>query len=134
MRNRAKCKLCNSIIESFHERDYVTCKCGEISIDGGLYKLWTHANNYENFLRVDDEDNEIMVKYIKESENEKTNTQSQKIEAEPPRLSRQDMLRELETMIKYDENLPANAMHAPIIRAELNSYMMLVLAIFKEKE
>ena len=55
MKNRAKCKLCNSIIESFHRHDYVTCACGEIAVDGGLDYFKVIARDYANFLRIDDE-------------------------------------------------------------------------------
>ena len=34
-RNRAKCKKCQDVIESKHRHDFVTCKCGSISLDGG---------------------------------------------------------------------------------------------------
>ena len=61
MRNRAKCKLCQSTIESFHPTDLVLCKCGEISVDAGE-GLKCAAKSWENFLRVDDEGNEIIVK------------------------------------------------------------------------
>jgi hypothetical protein len=33
--NRGKCLLCGDIIESKHVHDYVTCKCGKFSVDGG---------------------------------------------------------------------------------------------------
>lgn len=33
--NRAKCLICNDIIESKHVHDYVTCSCGNVSVDGG---------------------------------------------------------------------------------------------------
>ena len=33
--NRAKCLKCNDIIESKHRHDYVSCKCGACSVDGG---------------------------------------------------------------------------------------------------
>jgi len=33
--NKAMCTNCESIIESFHRHDFVTCKCGKISVDGG---------------------------------------------------------------------------------------------------
>lgn len=69
MRNRAKCKLCNSIIESFHSHDYVSCDCDEISVDGGSDFMRASAKNWENFIRIDEEDNEIPVKVIeKETE------------------------------------------------------------------
>ena len=35
IRNRAKCKKCKQIIESKFTHDFVTCKCGAISLDGG---------------------------------------------------------------------------------------------------
>ena len=35
-RNAAKCLLCEDIIESKHVHDFVTCKCGNVSVDGGL--------------------------------------------------------------------------------------------------
>ena len=37
--NKAKCKFCGDIIESKHVHDYVVCKCGKISVDGGKYYL-----------------------------------------------------------------------------------------------
>jgi len=32
---KVKCNKCNSIIESLHSHDFVTCSCGKVSIDGG---------------------------------------------------------------------------------------------------
>src|SRR5271166_4679007 len=57
IKNRAKCKLCKDILESFHQHDYVTCTCGEISIDGGTSYWRCAAKNWENFLRLDDNGN-----------------------------------------------------------------------------
>jgi len=34
--NKAQCAKCSDIIESKHGHDFVTCKCGEIFIDGGV--------------------------------------------------------------------------------------------------
>ena len=36
LRNRARCKDCGEIIESFHVHDFVRCACGKIAVDGGL--------------------------------------------------------------------------------------------------
>lgn len=33
--NMAKCLICGDIIESVHRHDYVTCSCGNLSVDGG---------------------------------------------------------------------------------------------------
>lgn len=35
-RNAAKCLKCNTVIESKYRHDFVTCPCGNISVDGGL--------------------------------------------------------------------------------------------------
>lgn len=35
VRNRIKCLFCLDIIESKFTHDFVTCKCGALSIDGG---------------------------------------------------------------------------------------------------
>lgn len=35
VKNAAKCLKCGDIIESIHRHDYVTCSCGNISVDGG---------------------------------------------------------------------------------------------------
>ncbi len=34
-RNSAKCLKCNTEIESVHRHDFVTCPCGNVSVDGG---------------------------------------------------------------------------------------------------
>jgi len=66
MRNRAKCKLCQSVLESFTIQDYVECKCGEIGIWGGNQNLECCARHWSNFLRLDEKDNEIPVIVTKE--------------------------------------------------------------------
>ena len=68
MRNRAKCKLCSDILESFHEHDWVSCKCGEISICGGNVKLECSAKDWKSFLRVDDQGNVIVPKVMQKDE------------------------------------------------------------------
>lgn len=35
IRNRIRCKRCGDIIESKSRHDFVTCKCGTCSVDGG---------------------------------------------------------------------------------------------------
>ena len=34
-KNAAKCLKCGDVIESKHRHDYVTCSCGNVSVDGG---------------------------------------------------------------------------------------------------
>lgn len=50
VRNSARCRLCNDEIESKYRWDFVTCKCGEISVDGGKDYLKRLARNFENFI------------------------------------------------------------------------------------
>lgn len=33
--NRGRCKLCGDIIESTNRHEFVTCRCGACSVDGG---------------------------------------------------------------------------------------------------
>ena len=35
IKNAIQCKLCGDIIESTGRHDYVECKCGACSVDGG---------------------------------------------------------------------------------------------------
>lgn len=50
IRNAARCKLCGDEIESKHRHDFVTCKCGEISIDGGTAYVRCLANDFNNLI------------------------------------------------------------------------------------
>lgn len=49
IRNRAKCLLCNDIIESKHRHDFVSCSCGNIFIDGGLEYSRGGAKDMKSF-------------------------------------------------------------------------------------
>ena len=44
IRNRAKCKLCGDIVESFSVHDYRECSCGNASVDGGRDYLKRSGN------------------------------------------------------------------------------------------
>lgn len=120
MRNRAKCKLCQSIIESFHSTDYVECKCGHIAVDGGE-AMRCAAIDFNNFLRIDDEGNEIIVK-----ENALANFSSRS-----SKPTKQELFDELDQMIKSYERLPQHAMHAPVTHADLCSALLLVSAVLR---
>ncbi len=124
MRNRAKCKLCNEIIESFHSTDYVQCKCGEIIVDGGLsYKC--AANNWKNFLRIDDEGNEIIVQIEELTKNDDVNPL---YNSKP---TRDELIKQLHAMMEGIEKLPQHAMNVPITHYDLFSLVALLLAIFR---
>lgn len=114
MKNRAKCKKCLSIIESLHDRDYVTCKCGEISVDGGD-SMRCAAKNFENFLRVDDEGNEIEVKVVE-------------------KYTKEYLMKLLDDYIEKLESLPPQAMYTAINHYDLITSLNLIAMILKSKD
>jgi tRNA(Ile2) C34 agmatinyltransferase TiaS len=52
--NKAQCKLCGDVIESVHHHDWQTCKCGEISVDGGKSYLKRSAKDLRNIIELSD--------------------------------------------------------------------------------
>lgn len=114
MRNRAKCKLCGSIIESLVKGEVVTCECKEIGIDGGQDEYIVYYKTVDNFLRIDDSDNVITV------------TEKQW------KPSKKDLIQMLDEMIKKTEELPQMAMMTGVTHYDLLSFMLLVSALFKE--
>lgn len=130
MKNRAKCKLCQSIIESFHRYDYVTCQCAEIAISGGRDVYEVYAKSFENFLRIDDLDNEIMVKEQKDFKEVYSDPKDVK-QLYNDNPTREDKLKLLDEMIKTYENLPPNALNAPITGYDLLSSLLLVSSILR---
>lgn len=133
MRNRAKCKLCLSIIESFHEHDYVGCKCGEIAIDGGDKYLRASAKDFRNFLRVDDHGDEIIVKVVNDDAQGEEKS-SQNADENPCKPNRKELLDELKVMIENIEKLPTHALSLPITHYDFVSALMLLSAIFRSEE
>ncbi len=125
MKNRAKCKLCLSIIESFHDLDYVTCNCGHISVSGGS-RLECSAENWSNFVRVDEKGNEIIVKVVDPDE---------LIDDVKPlyneSISKEDKLKMLEEMIKSYESLPPQALSTPITHYDFLSALVLFSSILR---
>ncbi len=123
MRNRAKCRLCKSIIESQHPTDIVQCDCGEISVEGGP-AMRCAANDWVNFLRVDDHNNEIIVKV-------KTLPQENISDHIPEKPNRLDLLNMLDEMVKNVENLPQHALTQPINHYDYCSLMILLSSILR---
>lgn len=121
MKNKAKCRLCASIIESFHNDDYVECKCGEIAVDGGV-ALKCYAKDFNNFMRIDDFGNEIVVKL--QSEEKEMIDYDKKI-------TKKDILHMLEEMIRNIEKLPPNAMNQPITHYDQWSLMVLLASFLR---
>ena len=112
MKNRAKCKLCQDIIE-VSNNDTVSCNCGEIFVEGTADMMRCGAKHWENFLRIDDEGNEI-VPVIKDKA--------------PP--TRKELLEMLENMIKSIQNMPENAMTVSINHYDWLSLLILLEMLF----
>jgi hypothetical protein len=114
MRNRAKCKACESIIESVQLNDEMTCKCGQISVSGGD-KLGCSAMNWSNFLRVDDENNVIVPT----------------IQNKAPEPTKEDFMDALDEMIKKIEGMPQQAMCISINHYDFLSLLIMLSSIFR---
>jgi len=133
MRNRAKCKLCQTVLESFHEFDYVKCVCDEISISGGNVRNECAAKNWENFLRIDDSDREIAIQVIDKDDefNDAQLKLSNTVLNCAP--SKDNLIKLLDKMVEDIENLPNQAMLSPINHYDFCSLIMLISSIFKSE-
>ncbi len=121
MRNRAKCRKCNCVIESLEPHDWIYCECSEIGLSGGNDSYKCYASDFNNFLRVDDENNEIIVRC------EQSNINDNSI----PSLSRSDLLNMLDEMIKNIEALPEHAKLTSINHYDHSALLYLLSAIFR---
>jgi hypothetical protein len=126
MRNRAKCKLCQAVIESFHAYDYVECKCGEIAVEGGE-SLKVYAKDFSNFLRVDDLGNEIIVQV------QDVRIHNMKQDENVTKHNKKELLKMLEEMINNIQNLPQAAMVNPINHYDFCSALLLILATLRSE-
>jgi hypothetical protein len=55
--NRIKCKKCNDVIESCHEHDFVSCKCGAVSVDGG-HNYLRRVGELDNMIELSEYDDD----------------------------------------------------------------------------
>lgn len=132
MRNRAKCKLCEDVIESFHQHDYVTCRCGEITIDGGLHYWKCSALHWENFLRVDDENNIIIPTIIDINDTDTIAVEENSEEVDrSSKPSKEELLDMLAKQLEDLEKLPSNAL---INRDQLCLSLYTVKCLFEVKD
>lgn len=125
-RNRAKCKLCSSIIESHFEGDVAVCACGAITVFGGESMDMAPFGS-PNFMRVDDLGNEVLVQYRdiqadKQSEEDMNHHQEY--------TSYKEAVNELQRLIDADEHFVKNGDDSPIRRCDLLQYMNRIINIF----
>jgi hypothetical protein len=132
-RNRAKCRLCNQVIESFTMSDLVECSCGEIAIEGGTYRLNTWFKNAENFLRIDDDGNEIPIKFVeKKNENQLLDDwMKDKTSPDLKNLEKAEILEmSLKEMIKNYNSLPTEVLSKPITGYDFLSLLIWLGSVF----
>ena len=127
MLNRAKCKLCNKIIELKEIDGLESCECGEIAFE---YRNKGHiaiCKRLENLVAIDDEGNEILVETIDE-----TNVEISQIAI--PEKNKKEMLKVLDGWIENIEKLPPEAMSTYISHYDLLSALMILSSVFKAKD
>ena len=56
--SKAKCLLCDDVIESTHVHDFVTCYCGNLSLDGGDECIRVLYKEPDSFQHIKDEESE----------------------------------------------------------------------------
>lgn len=91
LRNSAVCLECKEEIVSRHRHDHVSCKCGDMSVDGGLYYLKRGGNYLDtslttksSFLEIREnfewgsygKDGKSKLKYIKLKDMEKNHIEA----------------------------------------------------------
>ena len=137
MRNRAKCKLCNDIIESKHIGEFVTCKCGQISIDGGPseYRRCL-AHDWANFVYLDDDDKErpIKVHKLEQDPKDKVTEEKAKESKEETKIpgKRGELMEVLKETLRNSENLPAHVKSSFVTYSDLDGLVSLIYAILRE--
>jgi len=96
-------------------------------IYGGQEKFGCAANDFVNFLRVDDSDNEVEVK-VKGSE-------AKEVEGDPGyRVTRKDLLYALDEMINNIQALPNHVMLNSINHYDFCSLLILLQSIFRMRD
>lgn len=124
MRNRAKCKLCGTLIESLHRHDYVPCECGEIAVEGGTDYWRVIAKNYQNFIRIDDDDKEVVITVLNDKEVEEKKDEMPKEPPEPSKI--------LDEIISQYDRLPRDAMLQPASNSDILSVLLVVRRLWQK--
>lgn len=130
MINRAKCKLCNDVIESHIHGHVVYCKCGTIAVmDGPALRTYAKGNDYGSyFLRVDDMGNEMVVQYKQDP----TEVGQNEDDHEPEKgVSKKHLIEEFEANIKNAIDRPDHVLASFVTTDELLRFMIDILNIIK---
>ena len=85
------------------------------------------AGSWDNFLRIDDDGNEILVKVL----NPDNPPQQPVKDVQSPRPNREELLQMLDGMRENIERLPPHALAGPINHYDFSSLLLLLSALFK---
>ena len=61
-KNATRCKIYGDVIESKNTHDFVTCSCGNVSVDGGheyLHRSFQSKDKYEELSEYEEENEQI---------------------------------------------------------------------------
>jgi hypothetical protein len=105
----------------------VLCKCGEIEVDGGD-AMKCAARNWDNFLRVDDDGNEIVPVIKNDGEDVKPLYNAEN----PEGPTKEDLFGMLEEMIKSIERMPQEALTATVTHYDHWALMTILLKILRK--
>ena len=127
MRNRAKCRLCGDILESKNRHDNVECSCEEIGIDGGSDYFKAYAKDWRNFIRLDDDDKEVIPKIV-DKEPVPDPVKEERTEALPHNLTKKDHIDAITDMINLYDRLPDDELRRPVSQYDHYSLLILIRA------
>ena len=87
-----------------------------------------YAKDFNNFLRVDDEGNEITPKVINK---EDVKPLDKALMGETPKPDKKELMFMMDNLISSIENLPKDAMTSPVTHYDLVSALFLIRELFK---
>ncbi len=131
---KAKCKLCNNIIEIKNRTDMFSCPCGEITIDYITTQL--HASiktDKTNLLFVDDDNNEILNKTLETEDAAWIDGKSieDPTSEEINTHSRRELLSMVDALILNIDRMPQEAKYAPVTHSDFSELLTLIASLFR---
>lgn len=127
IRNTAKCKLCNDIIESYHSNDYSLCSCGEIYVDGGPLGMRCGARNWDNFVRIDNDGNIVIPKIVDPTDASLVTDTADDVAVGLTFNDALDQLKHLEAVYR---DLPQNVLYSSTSHSDMSSVLTLLVRVF----
>lgn len=121
--NKARCFFCNEIVTSRHLHDHAICKCGNVSVCGGLVNPIIRASDYSGVRGVEIGEDEVEAKEHRKEE-EHCDEPEQKI-------TREELFERFEARLATLLRLPSIARTSFISHDDLYSWMSDVLAILR---